>query len=387
VRQVRGQVLPQILAEGGYTRLGRVPSLSMEGQSVAFGRADNCRLFAGAEQLLYSGGSVSAALRAAGAYRRLAEARSQQVRAELARDVRHAFQDLLVAEAAAAVRAQSVTQLVAWVQQVAARERQGRVPAFELESARTRLANEKPLQIQAAGAADVARARLRYLAHLPEGPFSLSGELGFAPYAVPLETLREEAWKRRPEVAAARERLTLARADMRATQGRYAPQVRARAGYEGLDPATGSSADEWTWGWSAGLTATWSLYDGGLREAEIEQKRIEEEQAAENLRDAERAIGLEIETLHALRCQAEAAVLATGEAETLSERSLQIAETRYRAGAGTYFDYTEAQQARRTARLARLEALAAHARAVASIECARGATVGPDGDAAGKKGE
>jgi outer membrane protein TolC len=382
IRQVRAQVLPQLAARGQYTYQEEVPyTVSTNGTRIPLGRRDNY-LFAGEiSQLLYAGGSVSAGLRAAAAYRELSQAAEAQARAELERDIRQGFVDVLLAQAVADVRGQVVTQLEAWVGQVDARFRQGAVSEFERNSARVRAANERPPLIRARADVELARTRLRNLARLDRGPFALRGELEITPYTNSLAELQRAALEQRPELAQARLRVTLSRADVRATQGGYAPRIRARAASTAQNPPAGTALNEFDWGWSAGVVAEWSLFDGGLREAEIAQKRLELAKAEEDLGEMRRMIELEIEALHAELRQAAEAVAATAENLALARQNLGIARTRYEAGLVTHLEFTDAELALRTASLGRLEALADHERSVAALMCARGRPVADTGKA------
>lgn len=373
IRQVRAQVLPHLAARGLYTCQEEVPvAVDASGASVPLGRTDNYLLAGEISQLLYSGGSVNAGLNAAAAYRDFAAAAAAQARAELERDIRQGFADVLLAQAVVEVRGQVVTQLESWVSQVDARFRQGTVSEFELNSARVRVANERPPLIRARANVELTCTRLRNLARLDRGPFVLRGELQVVPFTNSLVSLQREALAQRPELAQARQRVLLNRADVRASQGQYAPRIRVRAGSTGQNPPAGTAMDEFDWGWNAGVVAEWTLFVGGLREAEIAQKRLELAKAEEDLGEMRRMIELEIEALYAELLRAGEAVAATEENVALARQNLGIAQTRYKAGLVTYLEFTDAELALRTASLGRLEALHAHARSVAALMCARG---------------
>lgn len=374
IRQVRAQILPQLAVRGQYTYQDEVPvAIDASGVSTPLGRTDNY-LFAGEiSQLLYSGGSVNAGLNAAAAYRDLSLAAEAQVRAELERDIRQSFANVLLAQAVLDVRGQVVTQLEAWVTQVDARFHQGTISEFELNSARVRVANERPPLIRARADVELACTRLRNLARLDRGPFALQGELQYRPYTTnTLIELQREALRQRPELVQARQRVILNRADVRAAQGRYAPRIRVRAGSIAQNPPAGTALDDFDWGWNAGVVAEWTFFDGGLREAEIAQKRLELAKAEEDFGEIQRMIEFEIEALHAELLRAAEAVAATAENVALARQNLGIARTRYEAGLVTYLEFTDAELALRTASLGRLEALAAHERNVAALTCACG---------------
>ncbi len=379
IRQVRAEVLPHVSADGAYTRINEVSSMTVDEQEIAFGREGTYRVAGGVDQLLYAGGSVRAALNAAAAYRDIAGAQRAAATATLVRDIRQAFADLLLAEAAARVREQSVTQLQAWAEQVDQRFRQGAVSEFEANSARVRVANERPLLIRARTETDLARTRLRNLARLAEGPFEVRGELTYRPDTPAWPLLRQAALDQRPELRQAQRTVELALADLRATRGRTQPRVSARAGVFGDNPPAGTAASEWDWGWSAGLRAEWDIFDGGLRSAEVDARQIEVAKAEEQLGETRRQILLELETAHVELLRAAETVAATAESVTLAGQNLSIAEARAAAGLVTHIEYTDAQLALSTARLNRIEAVADHVRAAAAVDYACGRSSAPAG--------
>lgn len=375
ITQVRAQALPELTVAAGYTRLGEVPGMEFDGQRIALGRADNYNAGIEVGQLLYSGGSVRAALRAADDYRRLAVLDSARATALLERDVRVAYVEVLLAQRRLAVRRQAVAQLEAFATQVAQRHAQALVSDFERDSARVRVANERPLAIAAEGALTVARVRLAHLVHLDDARFTLEDRLddGAPAVAVALADAWRTALEHRPELAQARRLIELRRADIRHAQGRYLPQLRAHAAYNGLNPPSGGGADEWDWDWNAGLTLEWKLFDGALREGEIAEKRLALDKADEDAGEIKRAIRLEVETAHAEWLTACETVRATSETAALAEANLTIARARYDAGLATQLEFSDARLALSTAQLGHYEALAGRARAEAELDYARGA--------------
>lgn len=84
--------------------------------------------------------------------------------------------------------------------------------------------------------------------------------------------LRDEALARRPELAAQRAQVEAADAAVRSTLARLAPQLSASASAFAQDvPYPTGERD----GWRASLDLTWSILDGGLREARRGQARAQ----------------------------------------------------------------------------------------------------------------
>lgn len=372
INQVRAQILPQVKASGRYTRLDEVTAFEFDGDRYEMGREDNYAAGVEASQLLYSGGSVGAALKAAGLYREVAQAQVRRVENELVRDIRVAFHGILLADEQVRVQEASLAQLEDLLAQAEARYRQQTAAEFDVLTARVRVANERPALIQARKQAELARVAFRNLVQFDAEAFELEGELAFEPVDRALDEWRELGLERRPEMVELRNVLGMWEADIRAEQGGGLPQVRAFAGYRGENPPTGTANDEWDWGWNAGVAVEWDIFDGALRRNRVAEKRLELAKARETLADAERQIALEIQSHYLDLRQAAETVAAGAETVELAEKSLQIARARYENGLATYLDYTDANLALSTARLTRLHALHDHMNARARLQQASG---------------
>lgn len=375
IGQVRAQVLPHLGAQGSYTRMDEVPAFEFDGERYEMGREDNLAAGVEARQLLYSGGSVGAALKAAKLYRAVAQERVRGVNNGLIRDIRTAFNDILLADEQVQVQAASLAQLEDLLAQAESRYRQQTVAEFDVLTARVKVANHRPLLIHARKQAELARAAFRNLVQLEPVDFELKGELRYVPVERPLEEWQERGAQQRPELLEQRKYLGMWQADIRAEQGGYLPQIHAFANYEGTDPESGSARDAWKWGWSAGVAAEWDIFDGLLRRNRVREKSLELEKARETLADTERQVALEVQTAFLDLEQAAETVAASRETVELAEKSLEIARARYDNGLATYLDYTDANLALRVAQLTRLQALHDHMNALARLEQASGEEV------------
>jgi outer membrane protein TolC len=369
IGETRADVLPQLRVSGEYRRLDAVPSFDVEGNSVPVGRTDNYAAGAEASQLLYSGGSVSAALKAARQYRERARVLTRQETIELERDIRVGFHDVLLAVERFAVQGETVAQLESFVAESERRCAAGTESEFDLLSARVRLANEEPTLIAARRDLTLARESFRHLLRLDRETFELEGVPVYEPLDVPVERCLALARNGRPDLQAQALIVDLLAADIRYEQGFGLPQIRARAAYQGANPDTtfGSAADEWGWHWNAGFAADWSVFDGARRRSVIRQKTIEREQAILDLDELGRSVELEVRRAWLELQHAGEVVEAARETESLAERSLDIARVRHETGLSTYLEFTDAALALRTARLAWRRALRDHLAARAEL--------------------
>jgi outer membrane protein TolC len=154
--------------------------------------------------------------------------------------------------------------------------------------------------------------------------------------------LEEEALRERPDVRAAATNVELQRQTRRATAAGYLPTLGAfaRAQASNAGGFTGSTTT-----WAVGLAANWSILDGGLREAELRagSARIAEADAARAATEL-RAVSevrqsrLDLDSAVANRAKAEEQV-------ALARENQRLIEVNFKAGAATYLDVADANQA------------------------------------------
>lgn len=371
VGQVRAQVYPSLDLDASYTRLDEVPTLP--GIPEPLGRQDNYRAAFNAEQLLYDGGAVRAALDAAQYYRKLSSYEVTRQRRTLVRDVTKVFYELLLARADEDVRRQSVKQLEEFARQIRIKNEYRTASDFERLSAEVKLANEKPLYVQARNRVLLVRMALRNLLYIDDEPFRIEGELDADPQHFNLEALYDRGLSRRPELGQAEAQIELAKADLRVTRGDYLPEVRAFGTYEGKNPGDIEPAeDAWDWGWAAGIRATWSVLDGGLRKHTIMEKNLEYDKAMAAYADLKRSIMLEIKQAFLTLEDAVEVLESSAENVRLAEKALDIARVRYDEGLITFLELNDSNLTLNQARFTHARALTAYHQALADLRYAAG---------------
>jgi outer membrane protein TolC len=192
-----------------------------------------------------------------------------------------------------------------------------------------------------------------------------------------LAGLEAAALRDRPDVLAAAAGVRLAE---RARDGKwlaYAPSLGAFGSWRWTSSSLGGGEAA---AWAVGIGLSWTLFDGGLREAELREEgaKVAEARAArrgaENRarEDVRRAL-LELESARAARTQAERQVV-------LAREQRRLADAGYRAGAGTWLERSDAGTALVAAELGHVsDSLAADLAALRALEAA-GAFARPRGD-------
>ena len=374
--EVRAQAIPNVSATAGYTRDAKSLSESRDGAPANY---QNWRAAITVRQLIYSGGGVRAALDAAKTTRTAAVLDIEAVVNEVLLLVRTRFADVLLNRERILVQEQSVALLKEQLQTAKNRFEAGSVSQFEVLTAEVALANAQPELISARNgfrvAIDELRAALGYqggfgadLQKVPE----FTGTLEYQPVAYDLEASLAAAKARRPELLRLAQIQRARESGVTVSKADYLPEIYVTGGYQGVKRSTSNSLDDSLDGWTAGIEASWAIFDGARTRGRVAQARAQLNQARLSL--AEQTLAIEVEVRRALSTLQEAAELAeaAGKVVGQAEEALRLADVRYRNGAATQLDVLQARQALTEASLNRLEANYRHTIALASVRKAVG---------------
>jgi outer membrane protein TolC len=368
IRQARAQLLPGVDVSADYTRLDEKPQYS-DGQ----GPDDTYRASAGLSQLLYSGGSASAAIKAARSYRRYSLLQTDWLIAALKRDIRVSCYELLFAQARLMVSRESLAQLTEYEKQTKDKFNSGTASEFDLLTAQVKVANERPVVIAADNALSLQKEQFKNLIYLDSTNFTVQAELEYTPINVELDHLYSLAMENRPELLALQAQVDMRKQDVRYTKGSYFPQLYANANYTGSNPASESpTEDDWKWHWSAGLSLNWDILDGGLRRGQVAEKSLDLEKTKAQYIDLLRTIQMEVKDAYLALNHSRDVVLSTQSNVDLARRALDIAKVRYQNGLFTYLEYTDSNLSLTQALLTHYEALKVYQQSIARLQYACG---------------
>ncbi|NCD34347.1 MAG: TolC family protein [Spartobacteria bacterium] len=369
ISQVKSQLFPSLDIESSYTRLDERPELS----ETSLGLLDNYSVTAGAKQLIYSGGSVSAGIKAAESYRAYAQDGINQQSRALIRDIRIQFYELLYAKARVDVAEASLQQLVELEKQAQQKFDVGTSSEFDLLSAQVKVANEKPQVVAARNALAVTKETFRKLLFLENTAFDISGELDFRELDISVDQCMERALAFRPELSQLHNIVSMRKMDVRSARGSYFPSIFAFGNYTGSNPSSESMADdEWKWHWNAGLLLSWDIMDGGLRRSQIREKVLYLAKSEAEYTDLVNTITLQLKTAYLTLMNSREIVLSAEENVHLATKALSIADVRYKKGLATYLENTDANLALSSARLTQLAANRSYFQSVAELKYACG---------------
>ncbi|WP_224365540.1 TolC family protein [Hyalangium versicolor] len=158
------------------------------------------------------------------------------------------------------------------------------------------------------------------------------------PESANLDRAEEKALEQRPDVSAARLNVDIARTGHRQVLFEYLPNLYATANYSASNAAglTGASST-----WTLGLSLSWTLLDGGLREAKLSEASSKIAEANANLRGTELKIRDEVRKARYALESAEANLSTAEERAKIARESARLAKASFDAGATTYLQVTD----------------------------------------------
>jgi outer membrane protein len=355
-------LLPQVSATAGVARasgpapLGAATSLSAGLQ---------------ASQLLFDFGQT---WNRTGAAQASADAATQDERASLQSAVlavRAAWFQAGAARDLVAVARETLANREAHLEQVKAFVEVGTRPEIDLAQARADRASAVVQLIGAENDLATARAQLDQAmgleaasdAPLSDEPYpAVPGEEG------PVEQLLAEAQRARPEVASLARQRAAQEATLRSVQGAYGPTLAA----SGKANESGPALDDLSRSWSAGLTLTWPLYEGGRTRAQAEEARATLDGFDAQEAALRQQIRLELTQARLAVRAARASLDATAELVASARERLRLAEGRYQSGLGSGIELSDAQVALTTAEAQEVKARFTLASARAQLSTALG---------------
>jgi outer membrane protein len=220
----------------------------------------------------------------------------------------------------------------------------GTRPPIDLATARTNVANAQVTFVQAQNGYDTARARLRQVAGIV-GPLDWDvADERFPPVEgedQSADALLAEASRHRPDLISAQRSVDAAAATVTSARAGYAPSLGVQAGASEL----GTALNSLRWDVTAGATLTWSLFNGGRTTGQVDEARANESAAEAALDATRQQVALDIDTARLAVLAAKSSAVAAQDAVVNAREQLRLAEGRYRTGAGSAIELSDAQVA------------------------------------------
>jgi outer membrane protein len=301
-----------------------------------------------ATEALYTGGAVTASLEASRHELDASRADDRGTRDEVALAARLAYWQAAAARAAVDTAESQQRRAERLQADAESLLNAGMAVKADVLGAEARVASAKLAVIRARTAADDALAALRSLLQLPAGDtLELADAMpaSLPPEPEPLAALQREARRDRPSLAALEARLAAARARQTVAGAAARPALGASASWELARPNQRylPLEDRWNDSWVVGLSARWTVWDGGRSRADVAVSEAQQRALAAELGEAQRQVDLEVERGRLHLVSALSAVSAADASRAAAAARHEAEEDRYRAGLATTSDVLAAQ--------------------------------------------
>lgn len=328
-----------------------------------------------ANQLLYSGGQVRAALRMAKLTQDATFFRLHDTINSVIATVRTQFYLVLMNRALITVQQESVALLEQQLREQQTRLAAGTVPRFNVLQAEVALANARPALIQARNNYRIAQLQLaktigydtRHLS-AQEDLFNLVGELGVPPVRTDLACALHVARERNPSLKAQRQNILIELEDILVQRAGYKPTLSANAGYIVENNRLSKSLTDVVTGWFFGVQGNWAVFDGGTTYGRVKQARARLQEAKINYDDSVQQIDLQVQQAWANLLEARETIVSGSKTIEQAREALRLARERLSAGAGTQLDILNAAVQLTQAQSTELQARNSYNAALAEFE-------------------
>jgi outer membrane protein len=350
----------------------RVPTAGLGGLgalfgNLPFGQANAYSATLVGSQVLYAGGRVGAALRIAEEFLASSQFTLQEQTAEIELQVRSAYFRARLAQELVGISQAAAEQATRFLNTERLRREAGTGSELDVLRAEVALANLQPPLVAAVNAAEVATLDLKRLVDLPlDQPLSLTTSLEVPATLAASDSIASlETLSRRASIAAEERQVRIREQQVRIARGGYLPSVNLQLNYgkqlfpSGIFQLNG----DWRTDFTAGVSVSVPILNGGRVRAEVAQAQIALEQERLRLLQLREGVQVEYERARGERERARSTIVARERTADQARRVYDLTVLRYEQGLASQLEVTDA-------RLALLQARTNLAQAVADFHIA-----------------
>ena len=277
------------------------------------------------------------------------------------------------------VEQESVNTLQEHLDNVNAQYRVGTVAKSDVLASQVQLANAQQALVTAQNNYDIAVSTLNNVIGLPtDTVLDIRDQLKYTKYDLTQDDCTNYALDNRADGAAKRYAVKAAEAAVETAKAGYQPTVNAvvNKAIGGEKPFRHDHTNSDSW--SAGVNASWNVFDNGQTQASVNSANMALAKAKEAAAQTDDQIRLDVRTAYLGLQAAEKNIQTTSVAVTRAEEDYKIAQVRYSAGVGTNLDVMDANEKLTTARTNYYTALYNYNTSKASLDKAMGIPVDLD---------
>lgn len=371
LRSARSGLLPQIglsaqasrsESEGGHgiSVADSIPSTRDATDQYSFGISGS--------QRIYDFGRTGSQIRQAAHTLTATRESARSLRQDVLLNAKTAYFNRLLAKRMLEVARESLRQSEEHLLEARTQFEIGKQAKYAVTKAEVDVANARVALIKAQNGIEKAKVDMENAAGATlQDPLVLSDSLEQAEDSISLKQAFDGADSLRPDLRGAVARMEAARAQVRGARAGMLPEFGASARYQYQSP----DASDWTGGWSAGVSLTQPIYQGGAIRAKIAQAEAGYDQAKATLDLTRQTAHAELQQLVLDKNNATERAAAAEKLIAEADEGLVMSQERYRAGAATFIEVTDAEVALVNARISHAQALydyrVAHAKLVQAM--------------------
>ena len=286
-----------------------------------------------ANKVLYSGGQLNAFVDQAEANKQISLNELEQEKQEIIYKVTQAYYQILQAEGLKKVSSQAVKQMQAHLETSEALLKEGMIAPLELNRIKSQLSNLEHNLIKAENGFELTMYNLNSIMGIVlNTELVLENNLSYEPCEIILEQALVQAIENRPEI-------------MNIEQQRRIMENMVDVAKSNKKPQVVLSAESGITGWQATIVAEYSLLDGGVNKAKVEQAEINLAQVDQNEEQVKQLIEFEVRSAYLNMKEAEKLIKVAKEGIENSQESFRIAQVKYNEGIATNTEVIDAQSA------------------------------------------
>lgn len=348
-----GEALPQISVSGSYTRLDEVLSFEFNGMRIDLGFLNNYSTSLNVMQPLYRGGRTGAAIRASKLYKALVDSEIKYAVVQCIYDTIKAYYDVLLAQQQVNVAEKYVKLTESHMKDVETKRRYGVASDFNVLRSQVELSNARAQYINYKHYNEIKLVNLlKTIGVSQDSKVVLSDQLGYNPVHINEGEIYKEALDNRQDLESLRLTVRLQDEAIKAANSNYFPSVDAFFNWALSKPDPHiSMINEWGTAWRAGLSFSFTIFDGLKREGQLIRENATLRQYKLRHFDVKEQIRFEVNSaVKAIKSAAEALEVQKLTLEKANE-SLRLAEVGYREGILDQVSVLEARAALTQAQL------------------------------------
>jgi len=335
VKEVEGAKKLNMKLKGGILQM----SETLDEEDVAAGDYSNLFDLAplapvisiSASKIIYSGGKIKSLIDQAEANKQISLNDLEKEKQAIIYKVTEAYYQVLQTEGIKRVSAQAVKQMQAHLETSEALLQEGMIAPIDLNQIKSQLSNLEHNLIKAENSYELAMYNINSIMGIDlNAKWLLENNLSYEPCAIKLEDALVQAGENRSEI-------------MNIAQQKRIMEEMVDVAKSNRKPQVVFNAESGITGWQAMIVAEYSLLDGGVNKAKIEQAEIKLAQVAQSEKQVRQLVEFEVRSAYLNMKEAEKLIKVAEEGIQNSQESFRIAQVKYNEGIATNTEVIDAQ--------------------------------------------